>query len=32
MHDATAVNKIWEYTYYPISHEVKTTKQWNLVR
>ena len=25
------VNKQLQYTYYPISHVVKTTRQWNLV-
>ena len=25
------VNKQLQYTYYPISHEVKATRQWNLV-
>ena len=25
------VNKHLQYTYYPISHEVKATRQWNLV-
>ena len=22
----------WKYTYYPISHEVKATTQWNLIK